>query len=323
MAFQLGQYRGNQNNGVLRLFNQINYLVSLWNGVSNDNVPPALENPTTSMNGNLLHLQLPVTDTSGVNQVYLTYTFVNNSASNGSWQSIQKTGICTSGRQIYNLDLPLPVTGEVDYFIQVMDCAGNVAVKMNSGKYYQVNTLGSLAAQDGWILESKENSSLGGTMNSIATTFNLGDNAANKQYLGLLHFDTSSLPDNAVITSAMLKIMKQGLVGTNPFSTHGALLVDIRKPFFGTTAALAIADFQSLASKPAAATFSATPVANWYSATFGSTAYPFINLTGTTQLRLRFTKDDNNDLGADYLSFFSGNAAVANRPTLIVQYYVP
>ena len=323
MSIQTAQYNGNQTSGTLRLFTQMNYLVSLWNGALGDVTPPTVENPVASVNGNFLHLQLPVTDTSGVNQVYLTYTFVNNNAPNGSWQSIQKAGTCIAGRQIYNLDLPLPVTGEVDYFIQVMDCAGNVAVKMNSGKYYQVNTLGSLAAQDGWILESAENSSIGGTMNSTAATFNLGDDDANKQYLGMLHFDTSSLPDNAVITSVMLKIMKQGLVGTNPFSTHGGLLVDIRKPFFGTTTALAIADFQSLASKPAVATFSATPIGSWYSATLGSAAYPFINLTGTTQLRLRFAKDDNNDLGADYLSFFSGNATAANRPSLIVQYYIP
>jgi hypothetical protein len=28
-------------------------------------------------------------------------------------------------------------------------------------------------------------------------------------------------------------------------------------------------------------------------------------------------------MSADYLSFYSGNAAAANRPELIVEYYVP
>jgi hypothetical protein len=32
-----------------------------------------------------------------------------------------------------------------------------------------------------------------------------------------------------------------------------------------------------------------------------------INKTGTTQFRLRFQKDDNDDLAADYLKFYSGN----------------
>ena len=49
-----------------------------------------------------------------------------------------------------------------------------------------------------------------------------------------------------------------------------------------------------------------------------------INLTGTTQFRLYFTKDDNDDNGADYMKFFSGNYATATaRPTLIIEYYVP
>jgi len=39
---------------------------------------------------------------------------------------------------------------------------------------------------DGWVLESAENSNAGGTLNSTATTFNLGDNAANKQYRAIL-----------------------------------------------------------------------------------------------------------------------------------------
>ena len=52
-------------------------------------------------------------------------------------------------------------------------------------------------------------------------------------------------------------------------------------------------------------------------------SYALINLTGHTQFRLRFNLDDNDDLGADYLSFYSGNAAEADRPELIVTYYVP
>ena len=49
-----------------------------------------------------------------------------------------------------------------------------------------------------------------------------------------------------------------------------------------------------------------------------------MNKTGTTQFRLRFLTDDNNDNAADYMKFFSGNYATASaRPTLIIEYYVP
>jgi Leucine-rich repeat (LRR) protein len=183
-------------------------------------------------------------------------------------------------------------------------------------------TVLSSAAQDGWVLESSETSNKGGTLNAKATTFNLGDDAANRQYRGMLQFNVS-LPAGAVITSVTLKIKKSGLVGTNPFGTHGPLLVDIGKPFFGTSAALALGDFQAAAGKSAAASFGKTPAGAWYSAVLNSAAMAFINPAGVTQFRLRFTKDDNNDHGADYMMFFSGNAPAASRPQLVIQYTVP
>src|SRR6185503_12185102 len=67
------------------------------------------------------------------------------------------------------------------------------------------STFASNGSQDGWILESFETSGVGGTKNNIATTVRVGDDAANKQYRAILSFDTSSLPDNAIITSATLK----------------------------------------------------------------------------------------------------------------------
>jgi hypothetical protein len=47
----------------------------------------------------------------------------------------------------------------------------------------------------------------------------------------------------------------------------------------------------------------------------------FINKTGKTQLRVYFSLDDNDDMGADYLGWYSGNdATAANRPVLEVTY---
>jgi hypothetical protein len=181
----------------------------------------------------------------------------------------------------------------------------------------------SNATQDGWVLESTETSNVGGTRNNTTSTFNLGDDAANKQYVGILHFDTSSLPNTAVITSVTLKIRMQGTSGTNPFTTHGNLLVDANMPFFGTTSSLVTSDFQALAMDSAVATFGVTPVSNWYSAAVNSAYYHCINLTGTTQFRLRFATDDNNNLVADYMRFYSGNSPSSVRPQLIVNYYVP
>jgi hypothetical protein len=182
----------------------------------------------------------------------------------------------------------------------------------------------SAGSQDGWVLESSETSNVGGAMNSADTVFYLGDDAKNRQYRAILSFNTSGLPDDAVITKVTLKIKKQGLAGSNPFSTHQGLLVDIKKPYFGTGLALAANDFQATANKSAVGTFGTVPSSGWYSVTLLNKAYPYINKTGTTQLRLRFKLDDDNDNTANYMKFYSGNYGTAtDRPLLVIEYYVP
>jgi hypothetical protein len=160
-----------------------------------------------------------------------------------------------------------------------------------------------------------ETSSQGGSLNFADPTFNLGDHASNRQFRAILHFHTLLLPNNAVITQIRLRIKMQSVVGTNPFSTHGGLKVDIRKLYFGTAAGLAVHDFQAAANKNAVGTFASTPVNGWYTALLNSSAFPYINLTGSTQFRLRFALDDNNDLGADILRFYSGNAVPQIAPS--------
>jgi comEA protein len=211
----------------------------------------------------------------------------------------------------------------------IMDMVLNQLLSaFTSGESYTVNrppsilTLKSVAANDGWVLESTETSGNGGTLNSTATNFSLGDAAANKQYRAILHFDTSFLPDTAVITSATLKIKQQGVIGTNPFILLGDLKASVRKPAFGA-ATLTLSDFKSAAGKNNVVTFSNTPVSNWYSALVNNTGRVYINRTSTTQFRLAFTTDDDNDNGADLIKFYSGDAAAANRPQLVIQYYVP
>ncbi|NOH02331.1 MAG: hypothetical protein HND47_10440 [Chloroflexi bacterium] len=226
-----------------------------------------------------------------------------------------------SGNGTIRLDVPDTAT--------ITDLAGNplAGLPYTSGEEYTViktttTTLKSIGVNDGWILETSETSGVGGTMDSAATTFNLGDAAGDMQYRAILHFDTSALPDNAVITSAVLKIKKQGLSGTNPFNILGALRVDMRKPAFGTPA-LALSDFKSRAGRNNVASFGAAPSGRWYSASLNNVGRVYINRTGTTQFRIYFVLDDNDDNGADFMKFFSGNAGAASRPQLVIEYYVP
>jgi hypothetical protein len=203
--------------------------------------------------------------------------------------------------------------------------AGNGA--FTGGASYVVRplalTVTSVGACDGHVPETSEKSGKGGKPAGTATTFRVGDDAANRQYRAILHFDTSALPDDAVVTGARLRVARKGTTGTNPFKTHQGLLVEMRAPSFGS-AALERSDFQA-AADPAAPVgeFGATAAGRWFAADFGATAFGAISRVGSTQLRLRFRRDDNNDRGADYIRFFSGDADPALRPTLTVQYFVP
>jgi hypothetical protein len=200
--------------------------------------------------------------------------------------------------------------------------AGSSSSTLTQRVKYNV-TFKSTGTYDGWILESSENSGAGGTMSAAGSTFYVGDNAQKKQYRSILHFNTAPIPDTAVITKVTLKLKLQGTIGTSLFTTHGALLVDVRRGAFSNSSTLQLGDFKATSSKDAVGSIPKTPVSGWYTKNFSSAAFTYINKTGVTQFRLRFTKDDDNDSIADYLKFYSGNAGAAYQPQLIVEYYVP
>jgi hypothetical protein len=187
-----------------------------------------------------------------------------------------------------------------------------------------IDVFNAIGNQDGWILESNEASNKGGSMNYQATKLNIGDDTANKQYIAILSFDTSSIPDNAVITAVTLKVKYAGISGTLPFKTHGKLLADIPNGSFSNNPAIQLGDFIATVGKKAVLAFTNNKVDNWYSQSFNSTDFQYINLlSDITQFRLRFAKDDNNDSGADYLKIYSGNAPLTYRPQLIITWHLP
>ena len=157
-----------------------------------------------------------------------------------------------------------------------------------------------MGSEDGSILESKENSNKGGKNNSTGGTFTVGDDALDRQYRGILSFDTSVLPDDAVITGVSVRVKKKSLVGTNPFSTHGKLNVEIGIPYFGTLTALQLNDWEAPAGGGSpASTVGKKPSSGWYSAAIPESFFGFVSMVGTTQFRLSFNKGDNDGRRAD------------------------
>ena len=99
-----------------------------------------------------------------------------------------------------------------------------------------------------------------------------------------------------------------------------------RAAYYLGLAALEKTDFQA-ALAPTGKTygpfFPKPDNSGWYSLDL-TAGKAYINklttLSGLTQIRLRFMLDDNNNTVTNYLSFYSGNAVVANRPQLIIEY---
>jgi hypothetical protein len=207
------------------------------------------------------------------------------------------------------------------------DEAGNTANGSFSVTVIQYTELSatftSLGAYDGYVLEPSESANTGFIASATTTNSIVGDHSADRQVRSLLHFNTASLPDNAVITSVTIKVKRQLLFG-NPFSL-GNLQVDVASPFFGAEIGLKPADFQARPSAENVGFFDPTPATgNWHSAVLDPAAFPFLSLTGSTQFRLAFSLDDNDNGRADWFMHYSGNYRIASyQPVLIVSYYIP
>jgi beta-lactamase superfamily II metal-dependent hydrolase len=182
----------------------------------------------------------------------------------------------------------------------------------------------SIAAEDGYLLESSETSNIGGSLSSTGTTVRAGDDASDRQWRSILSFDTSSLPDNAIILSVQIRLQRSGVTGTSPFDTHGALWVDVNNGPYGESTTLAISDFEAASTATQVASLS-NPLVNgdWASGSLNSAGLAAINKLGRTQFKLRFNLDDNDDLSGDYMGFNAGEATSTSRPVLVVTYRLP
>jgi len=322
----------------------INWAQLILNGMTagTASVPALNLNQTSYKPGGTIHVDANVDTTLLSQDVWVEFNLLSPSGNILAGTAVQHTisgadinqSLTGSAVDTVSADIAVPANaGAGKYTVQVLlfDSNTNLVQDLEVKTFdMQVTTkkFTSTGTQDGWILETSENSNLGGTTNIIGSTLLVGDSIGDKQYRSILSFPTAAgLPDNAVIVNATLKLRKCSLVGTNPFITHLGLLYDIRKSYFGTSSALVASDFKATASLQNAGSFNSVPVSSWYSAVLSSSAKSLIYKTGTTgltQFRVRFSKDDNDDNGNDYFGFCSGNyAASSYRPALIVEYYIP
>lgn len=238
------------------------------------------------------------------------------------WGSVYLTNMCDDTRDygasvIVNGDIVLTTTTGITYTVNGTDFVASDPSTSSA-------SFTSIASEDGYLLESSETSGVGGSVSSTGTTVRGGDDASDRQWLSVLSFDTSSLPDDATIVSVELKLKRTGVTGTSPFDTHGSLWADVKTGAYGDDTTLAASDFEA-ASTATQVTSLSNPTANgdWASGFFNLNGRTAINLTGRTQVKIRFNLDDNDDMSNDYMGFSSGEATTSSRPVLIVNYVTP
>lgn len=188
-----------------------------------------------------------------------------------------------------------------------------------------VRTFRSRGPEDGFIKELSEDAQEGGIKATSAVNDYVGDDADDKQWRTFLSFDTSGLPNNAIVTKAVLKIRWLDYTGPDPWAALGNIKVYVKSGFFGSAAALEVVDWQAPFDLNAG-TIVPDPnsTSHEHKATLVNAAEAYINLRGLTQIRLQFQSQDNDNNSGDGMYYLSGDHAVKSwRPTLRVEYTVP
>ena len=186
-------------------------------------------------------------------------------------------------------------------------------------------TLTSHPTEDGWIRERNENANYGwrfNATNSGSAALRVGDDKKDRQWKSVVSFDTSVLPAGAQLISAELRLQRGKLVGSDPFATHGGLNVDLTTPGFSGSPTLQTSDFEATATVVSVTSLSpATANGDWSSGLLSAAGLAAIDTAGTTQFRLAFDVDDDDDRIADYLGYHSSRSGNASKhPQLVVTY---
>lgn len=187
------------------------------------------------------------------------------------------------------------------------------------------NTFQSIDAEDGFIVEQNATGN-GDTIDSDGV-IEIGDTGSNnnngrKQRKGILSFDTSSLPDNAIITSVTIRINRDSVNG-DPSSLN-PLTVDVAPASgFNNSYTLQTQDFQATAGATGVTTLP-IPASDgaWTTATFNGAGIAAINKTGKTQIRIYFAVRTDEDPNNDKLIIKSGSSS-SSKPELIITYTLP
>jgi len=185
-------------------------------------------------------------------------------------------------------------------------------------------TLISINSDDGFLVESGENTDVGGSTKSTKTggqSLRIGDTSKRKQLKSIVSFNTSEILTGSIVTMARLEL-SQGSIRNNP-SNLGNINVDLSSGGFGGNVILENTDFEATATIPNM-TQLIDGSAGVSTANINSTGLTLISTSNIIQLRFAYESDDNNNDIRDSRGYYSAdNDTVNNRPRLVIEYNLP
>ncbi len=179
-------------------------------------------------------------------------------------------------------------------------------------------------ASNNWMQECSGGNAKDCSIAANGTTLLVGKGLHAKEYRSFISFNTSGLPDNAIVTSIKLRIKSTDIVGINPLNNRHELMVDVCTPPDGKAVRYQEIDFRTgFSCSNNVGTFDKAQNSGWYNVNFSSDAFQSINLTGATQFRLRISGVENIEAVRAYLVFDNGAVNATNNPILLVRYAIP
>jgi exo-beta-1,3-glucanase (GH17 family) len=228
----------------------------------------------------------------------------------------------TDVRFVYfeGFDRPLKGNSSVEPYWGIFDAARIPKLLAMNLMGHQVFT--SEGIYDGTVTECSQVPGTGCIPDASSTVLLIGDDASNLQYRGVLSFNTSLLPEDAVITAIRIKIKLEGYMGMDPFSKRRQLKVDACRSF-GSSVKLQPLDFQTGENCLNAGMFTGRLNGNWFVADLDPLAFTYINTEGGTQFRLRYDMSKSSNGKPDNIKIYSGDSDTVNRPVLVLRYTLP
>lgn len=138
------------------------------------------------------------------------------------------------------------------------------------------------SGKDGYV-KAKQ----GGADAAVGTAKHLeiGSSVDNRDSRAFLHFDTSPLPDNAIVTKAYLEVYMHSTSG-DPLANQRKISIDVQQGCFGSSHAVRVDSWRATATADDVAQIAMCVAGQTQSSDFSKAGLDAINKTGATEVRL-------------------------------------